>query len=178
MNFTRDIAVIAVGGVLMLWLIGVSGILEKRNPEPIPTGEEDTLEEETREISLYFYSPERDIDDSGNIKCSRDGLFEVKRTIPLTETPMHDAVRLLMKGELTAEERSQGITTEFPLASVELVGISNNNGDIVLEFRDPLNRTSGGACRAGILWYQIERTVLQFPGIDSVRFIPEELFQP
>lgn len=177
MKLIRDFAIVAVGGLIILWLLGVSGVFDKKEPEIIENigG---VPQEETQDISLYFYNPDLDLDASGNIKCSRDGLAEVKRTIALTQTPIQDAIRLVLKGELTAEERAQGITTEFPLEGVELVGVSNNNGNILVEFRDPLNKTGGGSCRVGILWFQIERTILQFPDIKSVRFVPEELFQP
>ncbi|MFN3301828.1 MAG: hypothetical protein ACK413_02260 [Patescibacteria group bacterium] len=36
----------------------------------------------------------------------------------------------------------------------------------------------GGACRVGILWFQIEETAKQFPGVEKVQFLPEEIFQP
>jgi len=36
----------------------------------------------------------------------------------------------------------------------------------------------GGACRTGILRAQIEATAEQFDGVNQVRFIDEELFQP
>lgn len=177
MKYLRDIVIIAVGGLLLLWMLGTAGILDRSQPDAIED-DEAVEEEHTQEISLYYYNPQLDQDENGNILCSRNGLVEVTRTIPLTNTPIQDAVRLLIQGDITTQERAQGVTTEFPLPSVELVGLSNNNGEVVIEFKDPLLRTSGGACRTGILWYQIERTVLQFPNIQSVRFIPEELFQP
>lgn len=40
------------------------------------------------------------------------------------------------------------------------------------------NKTNGGSCRAGILWFQIEATAKQFSEVKQVRFLPEELFQP
>lgn len=178
MKYLRDIVIIAVGGLVLLWLLGTVGILDRSKPEVIVNDEITQDGQETQEISLFYYNPTLDQDEEGNILCSRNGLVEVKRKIPLTNTPVQDTVRLLLQGDITIQEQAQGVTTEFPLPSVELVGISNNSGDVVIEFKDPLLRTSGGSCRAGILWYQIEHTVLQFPNIQSVRFIPEELFQP
>lgn len=133
---------------------------------------------QTRMVRLYYYSPTQDQDMQGNILCSRQGLVAVDRQIPVTQTPIQDTIRLLLRGDLTAEERSFGITTEYPLSGVELEGASLNNGVLTLEFSDPQNRTSGGSCRVSILWHQIESTALQFPEVSSVRFIPEELFQP
>jgi hypothetical protein len=38
--------------------------------------------------------------------------------------------------------------------------------------------TTDGSCRVGILWAQIEATAEQFPGVNEVKFLPGELFQP
>lgn len=135
-------------------------------------------EVQTRTISLYYYDPANDQDESGNIQCSREGLVTVRREIPVTQTPIQDAIRLLLQGELTAQEKADGATTEYPLDGVELVGAALKDGVLTLEFKDPMNKTGGGSCRVGILWFQIEATALQFPEVKSVRFIPEELFQP
>jgi hypothetical protein len=110
--------------------------------------------------------------------CSRAGLVKVEREIPLTTTPIQDSVKLLLEGKLTAAEKASGITTEYPLTGVVLKGANLKDGDLTLEFTDPLMKTGGGSCRVGILWFQIEQTALQFPEVQSVRFIPEELFQP
>lgn len=132
---------------------------------------------ETRAIKLYYYNPEND-QGPGGAQCSAKGLVAVEREIFRTLTPIQDAVRLLLRGELTDQERAQGITTEFPLPGVELSGAALNNGTLTLTFRDPQNKTSGGSCRVSILWAQIEATASQFPEVKVVRFMPEELFQP
>ena len=131
-----------------------------------------------REVTLYYYSATKDSDAGGNIQCSREGMVGVTRDIPVTTTPIQDAIRLLLKGELTGAERTAGISTEYPLPGVELIGAAMREGVLTLEFADPQNKTGGGSCRVGILWYQIEATALQFPEVREVRFIPEELFQP
>ncbi len=77
-------------------------------------------------VSLYYYNSKLDQDESGNIMCSRQGLVKVQRIVPLTQTPVQDAVKLLLKGELTAEERVSGITTEYPLEGFSLTGVVNN----------------------------------------------------
>ncbi len=134
---------------------------------------------ETRTIKLFYYSPELDRDESGNIACSRNGLAAVEREIPITQTPIQDAIKLLLKGELSTAEKTQGITTEYPLEDFYLVEVNlKNDGTLILKFSDSLNKTSGGSCRVGILWFQIEQTAKQFSGIKEVRFLPEELFQP
>ena len=131
-----------------------------------------------RTVQLYYYNPKLDKDASGNLLCSRQGLVAVQREIPPTITPAQDTVKLLIQGNLTQAERESGITTEYPLDGFSLEGASLNNGTLTLSFQDPNNKTGGGSCRVGILWFQIEATARQFPEITEVRFLPEELFQP
>lgn len=133
---------------------------------------------ETRTINLYYYNYETDKDEFGNAACSRNGLASVEREIPISQTPIQDAVKLLLSGEITAEERARGIDTEYPLAGLSLKGASLKDGVLTLEFDDSQNRTVGGSCRVGILWFQIEATAKQFPEVQQVRFLPEEIFQP
>jgi len=135
----------------------------------------------SQQILLYYYDPELDRDASGNIQCTNAGLVPVQRKLPISlfgEALIEETIRLLIAGELTAEERGQGITTEFPIEDLVLTGATLIGGELTLSFEDPGFRTSGGACRAAILWAQIEATALQFPGVEQVRFSPEDLFQP
>jgi hypothetical protein len=139
------------------------------------------LEPETdgeKKINLYYYDPELDKDASGNVLCSRRGLTSVERTIPATITPIQDAIKLLIEGALTEEERQRGVTTEYPLPGFSLKGAVLKNGILTLEFLDSENRTSGGSCRVGVLWFQIEATAKQFEGVKIVKPKPETLFQP
>lgn len=135
----------------------------------------------TQQVSLYYYNPELDLDSTGNIQCSSAGLVPVQRAITGSESGMPLiawTVRFLLEGDLTAEERAAGITTEFPLEGLELLNVGLESGVLTLTFADPEHRTSGGACRAGILWAQIEATAKQFPSVEQVKFSPEDLFQP
>jgi hypothetical protein len=129
-------------------------------------------------IKLFYYDSNKDKDESGNILCSRQGLVAVEREIPVTNTPIQDSVRLLLQGNLTAQEKSQGLSTEYPLPGVALLGANLKNGILTLEFSDPQNKTGGGSCRVGVLWFQIEATAKQFLEIKEVKFKPEEIFQP
>ncbi|MFA7286808.1 MAG: Gmad2 immunoglobulin-like domain-containing protein [Patescibacteria group bacterium] len=158
-------------------------VLQKDNPSGLPEHDDElripvTFSTATRPIKLYYYNPNLDKDGSGNILCSANGLVSVERVIPVTTVPIQDTVRQLLRGDLTVTEKILGISTEFPLAGVELEGVSLLNGVLTLNFSDPQNRTGGGSCRVGILWAQIEATAKQFPEVKSVRFTPEELFQP
>ena len=131
-----------------------------------------------RSVELYFYNQESDRDEVGNILCSRNGLVSVEREIPITQTPIQDTIKLLLLGELTTKERAQGIGTEYPLEGLSFKGASLKDEILTLEFDDPNNKTVGGSYRVGILWFQIEATAKQFPEVQHVRFLPEEIFQP
>lgn len=133
--------------------------------------------EATTNIKLYFYNPDLD-QGPGGVQCSKDGLVAVDRAIPETMTPLTDAINLLLRGELSSEESATGITTEFPLDGTSLVSATIKDGVATLTLNDPQNKTIGGSCRTAILWAQIEATAQQFPTVTSVRFMPEELFQP
>lgn len=129
-------------------------------------------------VQLYYYNADRDKDEAGNVQCSRAGLVAVERELPLTETPIHDTLLELLRGIVTEEERASGLASGFPLEGVTLVGEHYANGVLTLDFTDPEHKTSGGACRAGLLWMQIEETAKQFPEITRVQFSPSDLFQP
>lgn len=134
-----------------------------------------------KKVLLYYYNPEKDKDEKGNVKCSRDGLVAVEKEINVNNSSIPEVIKFLLKGKenLSEEEKAQGITTEFPLEGFSLSGVNLKSGGVlVLTFDDPLNKTSGGSCRAGILWFQIEETAKQFEGVKEVTFLPEELFQP
>lgn len=135
-------------------------------------------ERETKKINLYYYNPELDQDESGNILCSEKGLVAVEREIPLTETLIQDTIKLLLLGEITSSEKLQGIDTEYPLAGFSLEEASLEEGILTLKFEDLKNKTVGGSCRVNILWSQIAATAKQFPEVDEVHFLPEDIFQP
>jgi len=52
------------------------------------------------------------------------------------------------------------------------------DGVATVEFFDDQGFSSGGSCRVGLLAVQIQKTLLQFPEIDIVEFVNEEMFQP
>ena len=168
-----------VGGPEDDWICVDSQWVKHGNPSaPMPTkpcGEKPQTE---KSVELYYYNSDLDKDESGNIACSRKGLVAVERKIPITKTPIQDTVKLLLSGKLTDEERAQGISTEYPLPGFSLKGALLKNDILTLEFDDPNNKTVGGSCRVGILWFQIEATAKQFPEVRQVRFLPEEIFQP
>ncbi|OGE86053.1 MAG: hypothetical protein A3J48_04010 [Candidatus Doudnabacteria bacterium RIFCSPHIGHO2_02_FULL_46_11] len=163
-NFSAIIILLAfLGGVA--WLVSRDGRETKlANETAAPT----------RTIQLYYYN--QTLDPGG--LCQSAAVQPVIRHVPITSTPIQDAVKLLLQGERSSDERARGFTTEFPLEGVELAGANLENGFLTLEFKDPQNKTTGGSCRVSLLWAQIEKTALQFEEVEEVHFIPEELFQP
>lgn len=134
-----------------------------------------------RTVQLYYYNQAKDRELGGDmgVACSADAVLPVEREVPHTITPIQDSVRELLRGDLSIVEKSMGFSTEFDESKLELVGANLEGGILTLEFRELTpGFTSGGSCRVTILWAQIEKTAKQFPGVASVRFIPEELFQP
>ncbi len=162
-------------GTLILHKDNPSGLSEKDDELRIPVRFSTT----ERSVSLYYYDSRLDKDSSGNILCSAKGLVSVARIIPVTQTPLQDTLRLMLMGNLTAAEKSAGVTTEFPLSGVSLISATlPANGALTISLADPLNKTSGGACRAQVLRAQVEATAKQFSSVKSVTFSPATVFQP
>jgi hypothetical protein len=158
-------------------------ILEKDNPSGLPENADQlslpiVFGTEGRAVTLYYYDPTKDKDVAGNIMCTRQGLVPVQRQIPITITPIQDTIKLLLEGRITEEEKARGVTSEYPLPGFALKSADVDGTTLTLEFQDLQNKTGGGSCRVGILWFQIEATAKQFPGIKEVKFKPAELFQP
>lgn len=158
-------------------------VLKKDNPSGLPEHDNElripvVFDTAKQTVKLYYYDAQKDKDASGNILCSSQGLVAVERQVSVSQTPIQDAVKLLLQGQLTPAEKAQGISTEYPLPGVELKGANLKNDTLILEFLDPQNKTGGGSCRVGILWKQVEATAKQFAGVQQVKFIPEYLFQP
>lgn len=159
-------------------------VLRKDNPSGLPENDNELripvrFSTAERSVSLFYYDSRLDKDVNGNILCSAKGLVSVTRTIPITQTPLQDTLRLMLTGNITAAEKSAGITTEFPLSKVSLVGATlPASGALTISLADPLNKTSGGACRAQVLRAQVEATAKQFSSVKSVTFSPATVFQP
>lgn len=136
------------------------------------------LESNAEPLKLFYYNESKDKDASGNIACSAAGLEAVERELSRADTSIEDAIRLLLRGELTDEEKSRGISTEFPLRGVTLVSAEQSGSVLTLTFSDPQNSTSGGSCRVSILRAQIEATAKQYPGVETVEIKPDDVFQP
>jgi len=130
-----------------------------------------------RIIRLY-YPNSKEAEKVGDV-CSRDSILPVTRNIPISKTPITDAIRLLIKGQITESEKAQGFKTEFPHEGFELSDINlKPDGTLFLQFTEVPGFTGGGSCRIVILTSQIVKTAMQFSEVKAVKFLPEEIFQP
>ncbi|MEN9649511.1 MAG: hypothetical protein RL094_478 [Candidatus Parcubacteria bacterium] len=159
-------------------------VFERDNPSGLPQNGEQYVvpvrfassTQNTITVSLFY--PNKNKADQLNDVCSADSVVSLPREIPRTISPIQDAIKFLLKGEITIVEKTAGFSTEFPLAGVQLKGANLKNGTLTLDIADPQHKTSGGSCRAGLLRAQIEKTALQFAGVQKVVFKPELVFQP
>ena len=156
---------------IAVFVLGIAALLILAKPQT-------PVEPESISFQVYYYNPDLDKDRAGNIMCSAGGLVGVWRQAPAGSEPIATAVSALLDFPPRAEELAAGLTSEYPLSGLELVSLSLENSVLTIELVDPENRTSGGACRAGILRAQLEATLSQFPEIESLNIEPEYLFQP
>lgn len=165
-------------GLLVLEKDNPSGLPEKDDKLEVPVifGKKQSGNEKLQKIVLYYYDRVGDVEANGNVMCSE--LASVQRDISAGDDLITETIQLLIKGDITAEEKNRGISTEFPLSGFYLKSSSLKNGELTLVFADPENKTVGGSCRVGLLRSQIETTVKQFSEVKSVKILPEELFQP
>jgi hypothetical protein len=158
-------------------------VLKKDNPSSLPENDEKIsipikFSSKTQLIKLYYYNEVEDKKINPYISCSEEFVLPVERKIFLSQTPIKDAINLLLQGVISENEKQLGFSSEFPLEGFELIGANLKNGTLILEFSDPFNKTSGGSCRVNLLRQQIEKTVKQFEEVQEVRVLPETLFQP
>ncbi len=132
------------------------------------------MEVPRKEVQLYYYNQLEDKETS----CGIDYVLPVKREVDLSQTPIQDTINLLIKGEITEQEKKEGFTTEFPNKDFKLIGANLDNGTLFLEFTEVPGFTVGGSCRVSILANQIIKTAKQFSGVNDVILLPDSIFQP
>ncbi|GAB4305494.1 MAG: hypothetical protein Kow0097_03930 [Candidatus Bipolaricaulota bacterium] len=141
----------------------------------VPAGE---VPDELWVVNVFAYHAGVDSLLHGHTACSPEAVLPLARRVPLTAWPLEAALRLLAAGGLAPWEVAAGYSSEFPLPGVSLEAVYVEDGVVTVVLADPEHRTSGGACRTGILRAQIEKTALQFPEVEEVRILPPEALQP
>lgn len=135
--------------------------------------------QQMQSVDLYYYNKEKDTGAGGQIRCSPESVLPVERKIP-GKKPVRETLELLLKGELKDEEKAAGFQTEFPHPDFRLknVDFDKDSGRLSVYFTQVPGFTSGGSCRTGLLYAQIQKTAGQFAGVRQVLIRPETLFQP
>lgn len=158
-----------IGGVIII--VAVLGLVWYFMPKPDPA-------QELHTVTLYHYDMQKDTAADGVVACSPDSLVAVERKIRGTD-PIHRTLELLLEGDVSREEQAAGLSTEFPLSGVSLGDTTlQEGGTLHITIVDEGSRTSGGACRVGLMRGMIEKTALQFPEVRAVVIAPDEVFQP
>ncbi len=130
--------------------------------------------DETKKVKLYYYNKNYD----PKFDCLAEAVMPVEREMPKTDTLIQDTINLLIKGEITEQEKLAGFSSEFPNSEFKLLGATLDNKVLTLNFTEVPSFTTGGTCRIGLLAAQITKTAKQFEGVKEVKFSPNELFQP
>lgn len=100
----------------------------------------------------------------GSDSCT--AVFAVERTISDTLNPEKSALLELLKGSSEAET-SDGYTTNLN-KGIALLSIIISNGIATANFNTTLQKDVNGNCRISAVRSQISKTLMQFPGIESV----------
>lgn len=179
-----------VGLTALLMLFGLTACGPEENPQEQATQEDshisaemevvepDAEEAEKITVKLYYYNLDKDKEIDESIPCSADAVLPVEREITESLNVPAATLRLLLKGDITDEEASEGFQTEFAPGKLSYKSLMVKDGTATIEFQDDNGFTSGGSCRAGLLATQIKKTLLQFDTIDKVVFANEDMFQP
>ncbi|MDD5569263.1 MAG: GerMN domain-containing protein [Candidatus Pacebacteria bacterium] len=125
-------------------------------------------------VDLFYYNKEAD----PNGECGSAAVLPVSRAIPVVADPIAETINLLLKGDISPDEKNRGFVSEFPNADFELISSVLKNGNLTLEFSEVPGFTDGGSCRMSILMAEITKTAEQFSEVKKVIFEPETLFQP
>jgi len=113
----------------------------------------------TQTLKIYYHDSK--IDPEVN-NCQANNFKDI--TLAQSSTPLTDALKYLV------DQIQQENQTDYRdrVNQFELVSAVISDGIATLTFTDPALFTSGGSCRIGILFSQIEKTALQFSAVKKV----------
>ena len=142
-------------------------VLKKDNPSGLPEND-DQLEIPIRlagsdvlAVKVFFNNSIMDPE------FSCDKVFSVDRAIAATQAPGRAVLELLLKGNLTDEEKAAGFTTNIN-PGVQIQKLTIENGVAKVDFSEELEKTVGGSCRVAAIRAQITQTLKQFPTVNEV----------
>jgi spore germination protein GerM len=118
--------------------------------------------EKTRTVALYFVQ----IHDDGSISTQR-----VKRTIPLSDSPMQDTLEILLEGPTESELRAN-LLSLIP-SGTKLRGVSVRGSTAIVDFNDAFGYNRYGKEGYIAQLKQIVYTLTEFQNIKDVQFLIE-----
>lgn len=156
------IFIAAIVGFLLIAAAGLywaAGFLNARTSVMAPS----VLETKTmRVVNVYFGNSNLN---QGMMDCAL--VFPVSREINNGQDAPTAAVQWLLSGP-TEDEIKSGYGTSIN-NGVRVKSVFINNGEARVDFDYKMEEGMGGSCRVGAIRSQIERTLLQFPNIQSVK---------
>lgn len=158
----------------------LDSITQKLQSEPEVKTEDALFQTTTSmKVALYYFNQTEDQKLSLEQQINIDSILPVYRIFPASKNLLLDAIRELIKGNLTTNEKQQWFITEFPNPKFDIISLELiPDGTLTLQFTEVPGFTDGWSARMLILSNLIKKTALQFPGVKKVVFVPETLFQP
>jgi len=158
----------------------LADITQKLESQSYTTGDQFLFETRVpTKVALYYFNHIADQKLPPEQQINLTSLLPVYRIFPPSKNLLVDVLNELIKGNLTLEEKKQWFLTEFPHPQFVLRShMLSSDGVLTLEFSEVPGFTSWWSARMLILSNVIVKTMLQFPGVKKVVFVPEELFQP
>ena len=156
-------------------------ILKKDNPSGLSANDDELdipvrlAASDVMAVKVFFNNSKLDPEFS----CNK--VFPVDRAIALTQAPAKAALELLLAGNLTDEEKSDGFGTSIN-PNVKIQGLSIENSVARVDFNGQLEYQVGGSCRVAAIRAQITQTLMQFPTVNeviiSINGRTEDILQP
>ena len=88
-------------------------------------------------VALYYFNQTEDQKLSPEQQVNVNSILPVYRIFPASKNLLVDTINELIKGNLTATEKLQGFTTEFPNANFKLLSADlTADGTLTLEFTE------------------------------------------
>ena len=160
----------AQNGTLVFSNENPSGLPDKNKQFAVPV-KIGKISDKNMTIKVYFSLANADSD------CKT--VFSVDRIIAQTSSPAKAAIEELLKGP-TLEEKARGSVTSIP-ANSKLNSISIVNGEARADF-NAVTESGGGSCSMASRVAQINKTLMQFSTIKSVKLSINgrtgDIFQP
>lgn len=184
-NFALTVILLAVIALALIYWINFikpadRGVMPPPDAEQSNKQEPDSSQgDEELKVDLYYYNflADKAIDEI--VPCSPDAVQPVHRTIAKSDDYIRQTLEMLLRGNITEEEKSYGFMSEFPDPGLSIESLElSDDGLLTIKIKDENGFLSGGSCRVGLLYAQIEKTALQFIEVNKVIIQPEELLQP